>query len=147
MLKNLGVKYVVIGHSERRKHQRETNEIVKRKLEAALTVGLKVILCINKISQLPKNIGNRKLAIRNLLVAYEPLFAIGTGKPCTPEKAERMRLAIKKKINIPALYGGSVNSQNAKDYIKKAAFQGLLVGGASLRAKEFIKIVKNVNQA
>ncbi len=137
MLKDAGVKYVIVGHSERRKYQKETNKIIKKKLEAVLSVGLKPILCIDKISQIPKKIKGF------FVVAYEPLFAIGTGKACSPERAQKMRLMIRKKIKVPVLYGGSVNSQNSKDYIKKAGFQGLLVGGASLKAKEFIEIVKN----
>jgi len=82
-------------------------------------------------------------------LAYEPVFAIGTGKPCSIEKAKKMRLLILRNLNknLPVLYGGSVNSQNARDYVKKAGFQGLLVGGASLNAQEFIKIVKNVAKA
>ncbi len=140
MLKNLGVEYVILGHSERRKYLKETDEMIERKLKAVLTFGLKPILCIDKISQLPKNIKT------GFIVAYEPLFAIGTGKACPPERAKKMRLAIKKKVKMPVLYGGSVNSQNAKDYIKKAGFQGLLVGGASLNAQEFIKIVKSIKQ-
>ena len=137
MLKGLGVKYVIIGHSERRKYFKETNEMVNQKLKAALRAGLKPILCIDKISQIPKN-------IKGLIIAYEPLFAIGTGKACSSERAKKMRLAIKKitGANIPILYGGSVDSQNAKDYIKKAGFQGLLVGSASLKPKEFIDIIK-----
>lgn len=138
MLKNLGVEYVIVGHSEKRKYQKETDEIIKKKLKAALAAGLKPILCVDKISQLPKNIKG------GFIVAYEPLFAIGTGKACSPERAKKMRLAIKK-INVPVLYGGSVNSQNAKDYIAKAGFQGLLVGGASLDPKEFIQLVKSVS--
>lgn len=139
MLKDLGVEYVIIGHSERRKYQKETDEIIEKKLKATLAAGLKPILCIDKISQLPKNIKG------GFIVAYEPLFAIGTGKACSPERAEKMRLAIKKKVKVPVLYGGSVNSQNAKDYIEKTGFQGLLVGGASLNAEEFVKIVKGID--
>lgn len=138
MLKNLGVEYVIVGHSERRKYQEETDEVVFKKLQAALSAGLKPILCIDKISQLPKDIKE------GFIVAYEPLFAIGTGKACPPEKAEEMRLAIKKKAQVPVLYGGSVNSQNAADYVKGAGFDGLLVGGASLKPQEFVDIVKNV---
>ena len=138
MLKNMGVRYVIIGHSERRKHQKETNEIISEKLKVALKVGLKPILCIDRVSQIPKN-------IKGLIIAYEPLFAIGTGKACSPQRAEKMRLAINKAADrAPVLYGGSVNSQNAKSYIKEAGFQGLLVGGASLKPREFIDIVKNV---
>lgn len=134
MLKNLGIKYVIIGHSERRKYQKETNKMIEKKIKAALKAGLKPILCIDKISQIPKN-------IKPVILAFEPLSAIGTGKPYLVEKAKKMRRRIKHPF---VLYGGSVNSQNAADYIKKAGFQGLLVGGASLNAKEFTKIVKSV---
>jgi len=160
MLKNLGVKYVIIGHSERRKYLKETDEMISKKIQAVLRANLKPILCISDISEI-KNLkfkaefrnsemGRKKKIgtssrIKNLIVAYEPLFAIGTGKPCSPERAKKMRLTIKKKLNVPVLYGGSVNSQNAKDYVEKASFQGLLVGGASLKAKEFIKIVRNIS--
>lgn len=137
MLKNLGVEYIIIGHSERRKYQQETDGMAEKKLGAALAAGLKPIICIDKISQLPKDIK------KGFIVAYEPLFAIGTGKACPPETAEKMRVSIKKMVNLPVLYGGSVNSQNASDYVKKARFDGLLVGGASLKPQEFIDIVKN----
>ncbi len=147
MLKDLGVEYVILGHSERRKYQKETDAIIGKKIKAALGAGLKVILCIDRISQIKrdlKEIENWKLEIENFVVAYEPVFAIGTGKACPPEKAEKMRLAIKKVLgeSVLVLYGGSVNSQNTEDYIKKAHFDGLLVGGASLKPKEFIDIVK-----
>ena len=146
MLKNLGVEYVIIGHSERRKYFKETNEIIEKKLKAVIELGLKPILCIDKISQIPKDIENWKLKIENLIIAYEPLFAIGTGKAYFWQKAKEMRNKIQKSLdkNTKILYGGSVNSQNAKDYIKQAGFNGLLVGGASLDAKEFIKIVRSV---
>jgi len=138
MLKDLGVEYVILGHSERRKYQKETNELIEKKFKAALSAGLKPILCIDQISQLPKDIKN------GFVVAYEPLFAIGTGKACPPEKAEKIRMAVKKALGerVLVLYGGSVNSQNTEDYIKKAHFDGLLVGGASLKPQEFIDIVK-----
>lgn len=139
MLKDLKVKYVIIGHSERRKYFKEAGEVIDKKLKAAMNAGLKPILCIDKISQIPKDIKG------NIIIAYEPLFAIGTGKACSPERARSMRTAIKKVVgsSTPILYGGSVNSQNARDYIKKAGFQGLLVGGASLKPQEFINIIKN----
>lgn len=136
MLKKIGVEYVILGHSERRKHQKETDEMIEKKLKAALAAGLKPILCIDKISQIPKNIKRR------FAVAYEPLFAIGTGKPCSISMARKMRNLIRQKVKLPVLYGGSVNSQNARGYIKEAGFNGLLVGGASLKPKEFIDIVK-----
>ena len=81
-----------------------------------------------------------------MIIAYEPTFAIGTGKPCSIEKAKKMRLLILKNLKnkkIPILYGGSVNSDNALNFIKQAGFQGLLIGGASLNPKEFLKIIKN----
>ncbi|MFH1780520.1 MAG: triose-phosphate isomerase [Candidatus Nealsonbacteria bacterium] len=140
ILKNLGVKYVIVGHSERRKYFKETNEFINQKLKVALVCGLKPILCIDKISQLPADLD------KEVIVAYEPLFAIGTGKPCSLEKAKKMRLAIEKITDgaNKILYGGSVNSKNARNYIYQAGFQGLLVGGASLDSKEFIDIIKNV---
>jgi triosephosphate isomerase len=148
MLKRLGIEYIIIGHSERRKHQKETDQIINRKLKAAIVEGLKPILCIDKISQLKRDLkGVSPKEFKNLVVAYEPLFAVGTGRPCPPEKADKMRILIQKKLKGRArvIYGGSVNSQNAQIYIKKAEFQGLLPGGASLKAEEFIKIIKNVS--
>jgi len=135
MLKSLGVKYIIIGHSERRKHFKETNKIIEKKLKSALALGLKPILCIDKLSQIPKDIND------DYILAYEPLFAIGTGEPCSAEKAKKMREKINKKL---VLYGGSVNSKNAEDYIEKSGFQGLLVGGASLNAREFLKIIQKL---
>jgi len=180
MLKNIGIKYVIIGHSERRKYQKETDEMINKKLKAALKTGLKVILCIDNISQIKKDLsGLIKKELSNLIIAYEPIFAIGTGKPCRVEKANKMRVSItraaargeeertrssstralaksgeermffdrKEVLNkkIPILYGGSVNSQNAGDYIREGGFQGLLIGSTSLNAKEFIKIVKDID--
>lgn len=137
MLKSLGVKYVIIGHSERRAVG-ETPEIVKKKIKAALEAGLIPIVCIRNKKDL-KGIEKHK----RLIIAYEPVWAIGTGKFCPPEKADQMRKFIKRKFNNKVLYGGSVNSKIARDYIK-VGFDGLLVGGASLDAKEFKKIVNHV---
>jgi len=137
MLKDLGVEYVIIGHSERRALG-ETNEMINKKIRAALKSGLKPILCIDKISQIKKDLKTE------IIIAYEPLFAIGTGKPCSIEKAKKMRTSLIRFKTV--LYGGSINSENAKDYMEKAGFQGLLVGGASLEPKEFIQIVKNVSR-
>lgn len=139
MLKNMGVKYVIIGHSERRKYFGETDEMLNKKIKLILREKLKPILCIDKLSQVPRG-------IKNLIIAYEPLFAIGTGKTCSPARAGEMRIAIKKLVGSKALilYGGSVNAQNAGDYTKKAGFEGLLVGGASLKPNKFIDIIKKV---
>jgi triosephosphate isomerase len=111
----------------------------------AIKLGLKPILCINNISELKDVWGRIKSLIKKTIIAYEPVFAIGTGKPCSLEKAKRVNLNIKKILgqNTIVLYGGSVNSKNAKDFIEKSLFDGLLIGGASLQAKEFVRIVKN----
>jgi len=147
MLKNLDCKYVIVGHSERRRYFEETDEMVNRKLKAAFKNGLRPILCIEKTSQIRKGIkGVSKKELRNLILAYEPVWAIGTGRACGIPEAKKVNFSIRKilKRNV-LLYGGSVNSQNARDFIKKAKFQGLLIGGASLTPKEFIAIVKTVS--
>lgn len=169
MLKDLGVEYVIVGHSERRKYFNETDELVNKKVKSVLESGLNPILCIGETqeqrdsgrtesvlrNQLEKALINLPTyELKNLAIAYEPIWAIGTGKPCDPEEAQKISLLIKKIISklcnsslsksIRILYGGSVNSKNAKPFVKKAGLQGLLVGGASLDAKEFIKIIKAV---
>lgn len=134
MLKNLGVEYVIVGHSERRRYLGETAGMVDKKLKAALKSGLKPILCVSDSSQL-------KGVKKEIIVAFEPLSAIGTGRPYSVEKAEKIR----EKISCPfVLYGGSVDSKNAAGYISQAGFQGLLIGGSSLDSKEFIEIVKAI---
>ncbi len=148
MLKNLGCQYVIIGHSERRRNFKETDKMVNKKLKAALKIGLRPILCIEKVSMVKKDIrGISKNELKKIILAYEPAWAIGTGKPCSIEKAKKMNSLFRKILNKNVLlYGGSVNSQNARDFIKKAKFQGLLIGGASLNPQEFIKIVKNISK-
>lgn len=167
MLKDLGVEYVILGHSERRKYFGETDEMINKKLKAAISAKLKPILCVgeterelgirnyelgevknvlrNQLKMALKNIPNSLFQIPNsLIIAYEPVWAIGTGNPCPPEEAKKVLLFLRKILKKnQILYGGSVNSENAIYYIKEANFDGLLVGGASLKAKEFIKIVKS----
>ena len=154
MLKDLRVAYVIIGHSERRKYFKETDEMINKKLKAALKVGLRPILCIGENkgqdakrvvnSQLKKDLkGIAKNDLKKIIIAYEPVWAIGTGNFCSAGKANKIRQFIKEKLNNRILYGGSADSKIAKDYIK-IGFDGLLVGGASLKIKEFIKIVENV---
>lgn len=171
MLKSAGCQYVIIGHSERRTYFGETDEIVNKKLKAALEVKLTPILCIGETKKEreeggAENVLKKQIILafggipvskitKNFTVAYEPVWAIGTGNPCDTDEAQKMRLLIRKIISeiynrkisesIRILYGGSVNSKNAANYIKEAGFQGLLVGGASLVAEEFIKITKSVN--
>jgi len=153
MLKNFGIRYIIVGHSERRIHFKETDEMINRKLKAVLKAGLRPVLCIGEKKgedaykiiekQLKQDLkGFSGKDLNKIIIAYEPVWAIGTGDFCKPEKAKKALVFIKKKINTRILYGGSVNSKIAKSYIK-VGFDGLLVGGASLNAEEFIKIAKN----
>lgn len=149
MLKNIGCKYVIIGHSERRRYFKETCVMVNKKLRAALANNLKPILCVDSINQVKRGLrGISKKEIKKIVIAYEPIFAIGTGKACSISKAKEMNFSIRKILGEKAviLYGGSVNPKNAKDFIEKAQFQGLLIGGASLNPKGFVKIIKKVSQ-
>jgi len=158
MLKDLGVEYVIIGHSERKKYFSETNEIINKKIKMALSAGLKVIFCIGETAEerdagrkneiLEKQIKEGLAGINNfenINIAYEPVWAIGTGNNCLPQETRESVNFIKKLIpeNVRVLYGGSVKSENSGSYIKEAGVNGFLVGGASLDAKEFAKIVKN----
>ncbi len=159
MLKNLGCEYVILGHSEKRKLG-ERDEVINKKLKAVHKTKLKPILCIGETEkekkegktfrvlkiQLKKAINHlTSQSLTRLIVAYEPVWAIGTGNPCLPQEAKNVLIFLRKILKKNRiLYGGSVNSQNAKDYIK-TGFDGLLVGGASLDAKEFSKIIKNIN--
>ena len=158
MIKELGVEYVIIGHSERRKYFGETDEVVNKKIKRALDSGLKVIFCIGETAE-ERDAGKKNEVLKrqtqeglkdivdidNVNVAYEPVWAIGTGNNCsveeTKESIDFIRQFVKKETRI--LYGGSVKSENSGEYIKTAGANGLLVGGASLNAEEFVKIVKS----
>ncbi len=145
MLKKIGCEYVILGHFERRKYFDETDDTINKKIKLVLKNGLKPILCINKISQIKKNLkGISKKEIEKILVAYEPAWAIGTGKACDYIQAKKFNLLIKKVLGEkhPTLYGGSIDTQNALGYIQKSEFSGLLIGGISLKPKEFIKTVE-----
>jgi len=159
MLKNLGCKYVILGHSERRMILGEKDEMINKKVKAALKNNLKVILCVGDRSRKSKEDikevylqlknclkGLKKSDFKNLIITYEPVWAVGTGKNCDYKEAREAKEFIKKQIPkvAPILYGGSVSSKNAADYIKKAGFQGLLIGSASLNPKEFVRIIKSV---
>ena len=163
MLKEIGCKYVIIGHSERRKYFNETDEMVNKKVKTTLEAGLIPILCVGETEGeremdkteevLEKEIkdGLNGVDVSRIIIAYEPIWAIGTGNPCNVEEAQKMKEIIQKfplrgisrreTKDIRILYGGSVKANNAEEYLKQAGFNGLLVGGASLNAKEFIKIV------
>ena len=160
MLKNLGCQYVIIGHSERRHYLLETDEMINKKLKKLLEMGLKPIFCLGETAderkkgktfvvlkkQLTKALNRLPTQLFNrLIIAYEPVWAIGTGHPCQPVEARKILLFLQKKLKqVPVLYGGSVNSSNALEYLQ-VGFNGLLVGGASLKADEFVKMVKQID--
>ena len=166
MLKSIGVEYVIIGHSERRAYYNETDESVNKKLKKALSLDLKPIVCVGESleqreSGSAKDVVTRqtRLALEGLtpedvtktIVAYEPIWAIGTGKTATKEDANETIKWIREEIekeygkdvaeNVIIQYGGSVKSSNAKDLFEMSDIDGGLVGGASLQAEEFSKIV------
>jgi len=169
MLKNLGCNYIIIGHSERRKHFQETEEMINKKLKAVLLSDLNAIFCVGETQEEREEDKTEQILhqqivsglngvpfskISNLIIAYEPVWAIGTGNACDVEEAQKMALVIRKIISkiynlgiskkIRILYGGSVNSKNGQSYLDEGGFQGLLVGGASLDSKEFIDLVRKV---
>ena len=166
MLKSINVEYVIIGHSERRQYFNETDETVNKKIKAAFENGLKPIVCVGEtLEQRDEGttidiITNQtKLALEgltdeqvaNTIIAYEPIWAIGTGKTATSEDAQKAIKSIRDKIcqiygqnvsdRVIIQYGGSVKSSNAKELFSMSDIDGGLVGGASLKAEEFSKIV------
>lgn len=166
MLQKMGVEYVIIGHSERRAYFAETDETVNKKVKAALSYGLKPIICVGETLEqreagITKDIITKQteLAIEGLtneqvsglIIAYEPIWAIGTGKTATSEDANESIKWIREKIvekcgqetanGVIIQYGGSVKSSNAKELFGMSDIDGGLVGGASLEAEEFSKIV------
>lgn len=164
MLKDIGVEDVIIGHSERREKFSESDEIINAKVKKALEDDLSVILCLGESLEI-KEEGKEVDFVRdellnsldgvddleNLTIAYEPIWAIGTGKTCSSEDAENMCKEIRNIINekygeisqqIRILYGGSVKPSNAGEILSKENIDGVLVGGASLKASDFIEIIK-----
>ena len=166
MLKSIGVEYVIIGHSERRQYYNETDETVNKKVKAAYEVGLKPIVCVGEsleereAGKTESIITNQtRLALEGLsnedveatIIAYEPIWAIGTGKTATSEDANNSIKAIRAEIariygndvaeKVIIQYGGSVKSSNAKELFTTTDIDGGLVGGASLKPDEFSKIV------
>lgn len=164
MLKDIGVKDVIIGHSERREKFSESDEIINAKVKKALADDLSVILCLGESLEI-KEEGKEIDFVRdellnsldgvddleNLTIAYEPIWAIGTGKTCSSEDAENMCREIRNVIDekygeisqqIRILYGGSVKPSNAGEILSKENIDGVLVGGASLKASDFIEIIK-----
>lgn len=164
MLKDIGVEDVIIGHSERREKFSESDEIINAKVKKALEDDLSVILCLGESLEV-KEEGKEIDFVRdellksldgvedleNLTIAYEPIWAIGAGKTCSLEDAENMCKEIRNIINekygevsqqIRILYGGSVKPSNAGEILSKENIDGVLVGGASLKASDFIEIIK-----
>ena len=168
MLKELGVEYVILGHSERREYFGETNEIINKKVKAALKNGITPILCVGE-KLADREAGNTENVVKDhtvggmkdltkeeaakVVIAYEPVWAIGTGKTASPEQAEEVHLFIRNLLTemydaataekIVIQYGGSMNAANSKDLLAKPNIDGGLIGGASLVPADFSVIVKN----
>ncbi len=166
MLKSIGIKTVILGHSERRAYFNETDESLAKKVDAALEHDLRVIFCFgeeladrkagNEESVVGSQIKNALFhleasAFKNIVLAYEPVWAIGTGETASPEQAQDMHKFIRQTLNdkygsqvaddMTILYGGSVKPANAKEIFGKPDVDGGLIGGASLKAEDFYAIV------
>ena len=167
MLAEMGVEYVVIGHSERRQYFCETDKTVNQRVRAALDAGLKVILCVGELlEQREQGIteevcgmqtkvalcGVSKEELSHIIIAYEPVWAIGTGKTATAEQADEVNGFIRSVVAglygedaaqaLTIQYGGSMNAKNAEELLSKEHVDGGLIGGASLKAEDFSIIVK-----
>lgn len=167
MLKAIGVEYVILGHSERREYFHETDAFINEKVKCALAYGLTPILCVgekledreagrtNDVNKTQINGGLAGLTAeeaKKVVIAYEPVWAIGTGKTATPEIAEETHKAIREELarmfgeevanEITIQYGGSMKPENAQELLAQADIDGGLIGGASLKAQDFSKIVK-----
>lgn len=169
MLKSIGIKYVVLGHSERRQYFGEDTKLLAKKVDVALKHGLTPIFCCGEPLEVRENGGHEALvkkqveeslfhldepAIQKLVIAYEPVWAIGTGKTATSQQAQDMHAVIRKHLvikygqsvadSVSILYGGSVNAANAKELFGCQDVDGGLVGGASLKSREFTEIIKAI---
>ena len=170
MLTEFGVEYVIIGHSERRQYFGETDETVNKRTKAALEAGLKVILCVGEtLDEREKNIteevvsmqtkialmGVTEEQLKNVIIAYEPVWAIGTGKTATAQQANEVCAFIRgvvaklySKANADALtiqYGGSMNPKNADELLAQSDVDGGLIGGASLKSADFGALIKSAS--
>ena len=169
MLKSIGIKTVIIGHSERRAYFGETDEILAKKVSAALDNGLRIIFCFgeelddrksgNHFNVVESQLKNAlfsldKEAWSHIVLAYEPVWAIGTGETASPEQAQEMHAFIRETItnafdsqiaqNVTILYGGSVKPSNAEEIFSKPDVDGGLIGGASLKVDDFLAIVNAI---
>jgi triosephosphate isomerase len=156
MLRELGVYGAIVGHSERRQLFGETDEAVGRRTRAALDAGLSVIACVGETEeererQETEDVLRRQLSVLeaedNLVIAYEPVWAIGTGKTATPEIAQEAHEFIKGLLDVPVLYGGSVKPENAEELLSLPAVDGALVGGASLDVESFASICLSASRS
>ena len=162
MLADLGVRWVIVGHSERRAERHETNDVVRAQVERALSQGLIPIVCVGETLD-QRNAGQAEAVVieqldaalqglapkTELVVAYEPVWAIGTGVVATPEQAQAMHAVVRQRVadlglssDTPLLYGGSVKPDNAEGLFALADVDGALVGGASLDAEAFLAIIE-----
>lgn len=172
MLKDLGVKYVIIGHSERRQYFGESNELVAQKVKAALEAGLRAIVCVGEtLKERDMGVTSEVIALqvrsafdavptteelKKIVIAYEPVWAIGTGRTATSEQAQEVcagiRALIRKQYGARAAravtiqYGGSMNAANAQELLAQPDVDGGLIGGASLKPDDFAAIVQAANQ-
>lgn len=159
MLGSMGCEYVILGHSERRDHFGENSLQVARKASLAQKAGLVPLICVGEKEESSKEEKEKEIESflkeqietslkgvdpEGVILAYEPIFAIGSGNPCPPELARKRKEFIKSVAPLSLLYGGSVNKENASSYLFESGFEGLLVGGASLHPEEFCQIAKNV---
>jgi triosephosphate isomerase (TIM) len=149
MLVDLGVYGTIVCHSERRQHFGETDETVARRAAAALEAGLSVIACVGEL-EAEREAGETEAVLRrqlepleahdDLVIAYEPVWAIGTGQTATPETAQEAHAFVKSLLDVPVLYGGSVKPENAAELLAQPDVDGALVGGASLEVDSFVAI-------
>jgi triosephosphate isomerase (TIM) len=169
MITSVGIPYVILGHSERRQYFGEDGELLARKIDVALKHGLIPIFCCGEPLAVREAHGHEQLVkkqveeslfhldeqdIKKIIIAYEPVWAIGTGKTATAQQAQDMHAVIRRHLagkygqavadGISILYGGSVNAGNAKELFANPDVDGGLVGGASLKAREFVEIVKSI---
>ena len=163
MLREFGVRYVLVGHSERRQYHAESDEMVARKAQAALASGITPVVCVGETlaqreageteavvrRQLSAVVQRNGHCLSEIVLAYEPVWAIGTGLTATPAQAQAVHAVLRAQLlaattaaaRVPILYGGSMNAANAAELLAQADIDGGLVGGASLKAADFLAIV------
>jgi triosephosphate isomerase (TIM) len=163
MLKEFGVRYAIVGHSERRQYHGETDAVVAEKAKMALAAGITPIVCVGETlaereADRTEDVVKRQMAavihanghcISEIVVAYEPVWAIGTGRTATPEQAQQVHALLRAQLKaatehadrVRILYGGSMNAANAATLLAQADIDGGLIGGASLKAPDFLQII------